>query len=222
MSLLDNESLWSKLYNGSCYDFIIHEAYQELIPVDRAKYEMISFSSESNFMTVPTNNMIVVHELINNLFRKSVSSLLYGAQFAGKSSLLRMFKNTINLDSKRSVNFWTYTLKKTSTQVRRDGKNFLISPEETAIVIEDLDLGHKSHIESMRQMIEEKMMRDDRFEEYQFEEMRILGSTRKVRQNHKILDNLAIVNILPLSRQNLETIFTDLFHRQIKTQGMNK
>lgn len=72
---------------------------------------------------------------------------------------------------------WTKTIKSSLTNIRRDGKNYLMNVGDNDIIIavDDLDLGYESHREYLRQLIDLKTLHDNRFEEYAVEKVKIVG-----------------------------------------------
>ncbi len=80
---------------------------------------MVHYPDNSDYLIVPTKNIIVTYELIINFFAKDICTLVVGPQFSGKSSLFHMFKSPHHLPSKKSTIDWASSLKKTFTQVRK-------------------------------------------------------------------------------------------------------
>lgn len=60
---------------------------------------------------------------------------------------------------------WTKILKSSLTNIRREGKNYLVNvgDNDAFVVIDDLDLGMESHREYLRQLIDVKSIHDGRF-----------------------------------------------------------
>jgi hypothetical protein len=56
-------------------------------------------------------------------------------------------------------------LKNSLTNIRREGKNYLMNVGDNDIIVavDDLDLGYESHREYLRQLIDLKNLQDDRF-----------------------------------------------------------
>lgn len=67
------------------------------------------------------------------------------------------------------------------TNIRREGKNFLVNIGDNDIIIavDDLDLGFESHREYLRQIIDLKSLRDGRFEENMIEKAKIVVTWHK-------------------------------------------
>jgi hypothetical protein len=71
----------------------------------------------------------------------------------------------INLPIHLKTKDWTKLLKNSLTNIRREGKNYLMNVGDNDIIVavDDLDLGYESHREYLRQLIDLKNLQDDRF-----------------------------------------------------------
>lgn len=67
---------------------------------------------------------------------------------------------------KLKTSAWTKLLKSSLTNIRKDGKNFLVNvgDKDIIVAVDDLDLGFEYHREYLRQIIDLKMLHDSRFE----------------------------------------------------------
>jgi hypothetical protein len=67
-------------------------------------------------------------------------------------------------------------LKSSLTNIRKDGKNFLVNigDNDIFVTVDDLDLGFETHREYLRQLIDLKKLQDNRFEEFTLEKMKVI------------------------------------------------
>jgi hypothetical protein len=69
------------------------------------------------------------------------------------------------MNVKFKTQVWTKILKSSLTNIRREGKNYLmnVGDNDVFVVIDDLDLGTESHREYLRQLMDSKNIHDGRF-----------------------------------------------------------
>ena len=168
MTIIGEEGLWNRFYGGRYTDVSIYKNSHELVPIDETKY--LPTQASTYCLEVPTKSSILYYELGKNMLQKNTPVYVYGGGGSGKTTLLKFFNDAISLPISCRTNSWTTILKNNLTHIRKNGKNMLMSIGEADIniVVDDLDLGYQFHREYLRAMIDEKLVRDNRFEEFRF------------------------------------------------------
>ena len=104
------------------------------------------------------------------MLQKNTPVYLYGGGGCGKTTLLKLFTDSIHLPVASKTNSWTSILKNNLMHIRKNGKNMLMSIGEANIniIVDDLDIGYQFHREYLRAVMDEKLVRDHRFEDFRF------------------------------------------------------
>ena len=96
--MLGNEFAWTKNHGGSVYDVMLTVSY-DVVPVNADYYQTVPHELIGKYLLVPTRGTTVAMLAMNHFLNIQKGVHIIGSQQSGKTSMMYMLRNRINLSS---------------------------------------------------------------------------------------------------------------------------